>query len=111
MLAREKARMDENSSPDDRRITTPVERWFMLLKHFDEVPLPDGRVFSQAGTELLEKRDGNWIRSEIPVNELLEHISGLSTEEWRTLIRSCSGGEAAVQWREKILNHRISGNP
>jgi hypothetical protein len=103
--------MDNDSSPDDRRIMTPVERWFMLLKHFDEVPLPDGRVFSQVGTELREKHDGNWKRSEIPVNEFLECISGLSTEDWRTLIRNCSGGEAADQWREKILNHRISGNP
>lgn len=103
--------MDGNASPDDRRITTPVERWFMLLKHFDEVPLPDGRVFSQVGNKLLEKLGRNWAPSDISMNELLECISGLSTEEWRTLFRNCSGGEAADQWREKILNHRISSNP
>ena len=102
--------MAENFSPDDGRITTPVERWFMLLKHFDEVPLPDGRKFSQVGTELMEKHDGNWKRSEISVNDLLERISGLTTAEWRTLIRNCFGGEAAERWREKILNHRISNN-
>jgi hypothetical protein len=90
---------------------TPVERWFMLLKHFDEVPLPDGRVYSQSGTELLEKHEGHWKRSDISVNELLGCISGLSMEAWRTLIRHCVGDEEADQWREKILNHRVSGNP
>ena len=102
--------MDGNSSPDDKRIMTPVERWFMLLKHFEEVPLPGGCVFSLVSTELMEKRNSNWERSDISVNELLERISGLSTEEWRTLFRNCSGGEAAGQWRERILNHHISSN-
>jgi len=68
-------------------------------------------VFSQAGTELLEKRDSSWERTDISVNALLGSISGLSTEAWRTLIRHCVGDEEAEQWREKILSHRVSSNP
>lgn len=102
--------MDEKSSPDDGRLFTPLERWFRFLKHFDEVPLPDGRIFSQVDGKLLEKRGNNWERSDISVNDLIERISGLSTERWRALLSACSGDEEANRWREKLLNHWVSSH-
>lgn len=95
--------MRVENSPDAARVDQPLGRWFTMLRHFDRVPLPDGRQFALRDGKLWEERAGALVRADISVNELLECLSELSSQVWREILSGSSGDQAARKWRDKIL--------
>jgi hypothetical protein len=60
----------------------PLVKLFYLLEHFDEVPLPDRRVYQLRRGRLRVKEAGQWRAAQTTVNELLALVSGLTHAQW-----------------------------
>lgn len=87
------------------KILSSISHIFQILDYFDEVPLPDGKVYKLSGSVLSVKTDGTWVESELTVNSLLDHIDQLSRTQLRDILERSVGNASAQEWRDKILSY------
>lgn len=87
------------------RVLPNISHLFKILEIFDEVPFPDGNIYSYSLSKLYIKKPEGWQESNMTVNALLGLVSDLSGSELREILENSSGNSAADQWRQKILSY------
>lgn len=88
-------------------IRSPLSNIVPILELFDEVPLPDGKLYNISMSKLYVKQEGQWSESDLSVNHLLNLIADLSSDDLREILKNSVGNSVASQWREKILFNKL----